>query len=295
MATGTGMPGITIPIPIPETQSTSPYPPPYPAGNKNPAPSPSPLGNGDPRRMTTITLQYTLFSSSQFFSRLEANNCEMATVSSLTRSNGVRRTGGRNKSPFESPSPDSYINSSAKKGSNQGDSDSNFTGFTSSMHDSTSSATSSIDGYSNGKELRIQRKKPLEKSNSKKRWSSRLSKRNPPWAKIRSKNPKCLEKCLKECLIQVLCHHLLTWSNMNMRNEKLSCLFLIFLLNSMDFSSTSFTNWKIKGLPHRKKQIKCDLFCPHHFDFKGQPFFSIEDLRSYHFVAYNSQPPCSAR
>ncbi|KAL4571725.1 hypothetical protein LXL04_018490 [Taraxacum kok-saghyz] len=108
----------------------------------------------------------------------------MATVSSLTRSKGVRRTGGRTKSPFESPSSDSYMNSSAKKGSNQGDSDSDFTGFTSSMHDSTSSATSSIDRYSNGKESRFQRKKPLEKSNSKKRWSFRLSKRNPPWVSL---------------------------------------------------------------------------------------------------------------
>ncbi|CAH1432199.1 unnamed protein product [Lactuca virosa] len=58
----------------------------------------------------------------------------MATVSSLTK--GVRRTGARNKSQLEWPSPDSNTNFSSRKGSNQGDSDSEFTLFTSSMHGS---------------------------------------------------------------------------------------------------------------------------------------------------------------
>ncbi|KAI3782628.1 hypothetical protein L2E82_12681 [Cichorium intybus] len=101
----------------------------------------------------------------------------MATGSSLIK--GVRRTGGRNKSQLEWSSTDSNINFSSKKGSNQGDSDSDFTSFTSSMHGSTSSATSSIDRYSSGMEGRTQRKKTLDKSNSKKRWSFRLSKRSP--------------------------------------------------------------------------------------------------------------------
>ncbi|XP_023741140.1 calmodulin binding protein PICBP [Lactuca sativa] len=102
----------------------------------------------------------------------------MATVSSLTK--GVRRTGARNKSQLEWPSPDSNTNFSSRKGSNQGDSDSDITLFTSSMHGSTSTgATSSIDRYSSGMEGKTQRKKTLDKSSSKKRWSFRFSKRSP--------------------------------------------------------------------------------------------------------------------
>lgn len=101
----------------------------------------------------------------------------MATGSSLIK--GVRRTGGRNKSQLDWSSTNSNINFSSGKGSNQGDSDSDFTSFTSSMHGSTSSATSSIDRYSSGMEGRTQRKKTLDKSNSKKRWSFRPSKRSP--------------------------------------------------------------------------------------------------------------------
>ncbi|KAL4560694.1 hypothetical protein LXL04_032847 [Taraxacum kok-saghyz] len=48
-------------------------------------------------------------------------------------------------------------------------------------------------------------------------------------------------------------------------------------LNSMDFSFTSSTNCKIKGLPHSKKQRNFELLWPHHFDFKVRKKGSINN------------------
>ncbi|CAI9297665.1 unnamed protein product [Lactuca saligna] len=131
--------------------------------------------------MTTNSL-----SSNRLHSSYYTTNRHLISVldqthlkSLLVGSSQIHLGWARNKSQLEWPSPDSKITFSSRKGSNQGDSDSDLTLFTSSMHGSTSSATSSIDRYSSGMEGKTQRKKTLDKSSSKKRWSFRFSKRSP--------------------------------------------------------------------------------------------------------------------
>ncbi|KAI3742238.1 hypothetical protein L1987_59918 [Smallanthus sonchifolius] len=101
----------------------------------------------------------------------------MAIGSILTK--GVRRT-GENKKP-QSEFPSSKTSSSFRKISNQGDSDSEATSFSSSVRGSTStsSATSSMDRYSNssGMEGGNHQRKAPDKLNSKKPTAFRQSRR----------------------------------------------------------------------------------------------------------------------
>ncbi|XP_076955008.1 uncharacterized protein LOC143629683 [Bidens hawaiensis] len=103
----------------------------------------------------------------------------MAIGSTLTK--GVRRTWENNKPKLHKPSPDSSkTNSSFRKTSIQGDSDSEVTSFSSSVHGSTSSGTSSTSRYSSGIERGNHQRKTLDKLSSPKVVASgsiRLSRR----------------------------------------------------------------------------------------------------------------------
>ncbi|XP_076890064.1 uncharacterized protein LOC143541031 [Bidens hawaiensis] len=89
----------------------------------------------------------------------------MVIGSTLTK--GVRRTWENNKPKLKYPSSDSSkTNSSFRKTSIQGDSDSEVTSFSSSVHGSTSSGTSSTSRYSSGIEGGKHLRKTLDKLNS---------------------------------------------------------------------------------------------------------------------------------